>query len=56
MNVLIDSIRADSEYGELSRTILRNFEGKPLPMVAGGLCDGAQDVLSLALLSSIGKM
>ena len=55
MNVLIDSIRADSEYGELSRTILRNFEGKPLPMVAGGLCDGAQDVLSLALCEDTEK-
>lgn len=49
MNVLIDSIRADSEYGELKKSILRNFDIKPLPMVAGGLCDGAQDVLSLAL-------
>ena len=56
MNVLIDSIRADSEYGELSRTILRNFDGKPLPMVAGGLCDGAQDVLSLALCEDTEKV
>ena len=55
MNVLIDSIRADSEYRELSRNILRNFEGEPLPMVAGGLCDGAQDVLSLALLEDTDK-
>ena len=49
MNVLIDSIRADSEYVDLLGAVLRNFDVKPLPMVAGGLCDGAQDVLSLAL-------
>ena len=55
MNVLIDSIRSDSEYSELLRAVLRNFDGKPLPMVAGGLCDGAQDVLSLALLEDTEK-
>ena len=55
MNVLIDSIRADSEYGELLGAVLRNFDAKPLPMVAGGLCDGAQDVISLALCEDTEK-
>ena len=49
MNVLIDSIRADREYGELLENIAKNFSGKPLPSVAGGLCEGAQDALCLAL-------
>ena len=49
MNVLTDSIRADREYCELLTTIAKNFDSKPLPCVAGGLCEGAQDALCLAL-------
>lgn len=49
MNVLIDSIRQDREYTELLSSVKGNFKNKPLPIVAGGLCDGAQDVMALAL-------
>ena len=50
MNILIDSIRQDTEYRELSRLIKKNFSDKPFPCVAGGLCDGASDALIMSLL------
>ena len=50
MNILIDAIRQDSEYRELLNTIKKNFSGKTLPSVAGGLCDGAADALIMSLL------
>ena len=49
MNILIDSIRADGEYRALLETVKKNFTGKPLPALAGGLCTGAADALCLAL-------
>lgn len=49
MNILIDSIRSDGEYVELLKTLKGNFHKKPLPSVAGGLCEGAQDAMCLAL-------
>lgn len=49
MNILTDSVRADSEYGQLLKTLKNNFTSKPLPALAGGLCTGAADALCLAV-------
>ena len=50
MNILTDTIRQDSEYRELLKTIKRSFNEKPLPSVAGGLCEGAADSVIMSLL------
>ncbi len=50
MNILLDTIRQDSEYLELARIISKGFAAKPLPSVAGGLCEGAADALIMSLL------
>ena len=55
MNILTDAIRQDSEYRELLKVIKRNFSDKPLPSVAGGLCDGASDALIMSLLEDTAK-
>ena len=49
MNILTDSIRFDSEYGQLFETVKKNFKDKPLPVLAGGLCDGAADALCISM-------
>lgn len=55
MNVLTDSIRADSEYSQLLSVLKNNFKDKPLPALAGGLCPGAADALCLALIEDTQK-
>ena len=55
MNILTDAIRQDSEYCELLKTIKKNFSSKPLPSVAGGLCEGAADSLIMSLLEDTAK-
>ncbi len=50
MNILTDAIRQDSEYRDLAATVKKNFRDKPLPCVAGGLCDGASDALIMSLV------
>ncbi len=56
MSLLTQTIRQDSEYQQLLRTLERNFAGKPLPMLASGLCDGASDIFLVSLLQDSAKM
>lgn len=56
MNILTDSIRADGEYTQLLSVLKKNFKDKPLPALAGGLCIGAADALSLALIEDTQKI
>ena len=50
MSILTDSIRSDREYSQLLDTVKYNFKNKPLPILAGGLCEGAADALCISLL------
>ncbi len=54
-HLLLNCIRRDPEYGQLLRTLRRDFIGKPLPILASGLCEGAADLLLSAVLSDTGK-
>lgn len=56
MNILTDSIRFDSEYGQLFETVKKNFKDKPLPVLAGGLCDGAADALCISMTEDTGPL
>lgn len=56
MNILTDTIRADSEYSQLLSVLKKNFTDKPLPALAGGLCPGAADALCLALIEDTEKV
>ena len=55
MNLLTQTIRLDSEYRQLLSTLERNFRGKPLPVLASGLCEGASDVFLVAILEDTVK-
>ena len=55
MNLLTQTIRADSEYKQLLHTLERTFSGKPLPILASGLCDGAADVFLVSILQDSQK-
>ena len=50
MSLLTASIRLDSEYKQLLRTLERDFRTNPLPILASGLCDGASDAFLVSLL------
>lgn len=49
MNVLVDLLRLDREYGELCELVKQNFKVKSLPIVTSGISGGAQDALVLSL-------
>ena len=49
MNVLVDLLRLDREYGELCELVKQNFKVKSLPIVTSGVSGGAQDALVLSL-------
>lgn len=50
--VLPATIRADGEYAQLLETIRRESRAlKPRPILANGLCEGAQDALLVSLLN-----
>ena len=50
MSILTESIRRDSEYKQLLRTLENDFRLNPLPILASGLCDGAADAFLVSLL------
>ena len=50
MSILTQTIRKDTEYLQLLRTLERDFTAKPLPIVASGLCEGATEIFLAALL------
>ena len=50
MSILTDSIRLDGEYKQLLKTLERDFRLSPLPILASGLCDGAQDAMLVSLI------
>jgi len=51
MNVLIDGIRADREYGQLTSALCKmQGANTPLPLLVSGLCEGASDATCAALI------
>ncbi len=56
MNILTDSIRADSEYKGLLGVLEKNFTDKPLPALAGGLCAGASDALCISVTEDTARL
>ncbi len=50
MNILTSPIRMDPEYRQLQSTVKQVFRTSPLPVLASGLCEGAADALTVALL------
>ena len=54
MNILTDSIRSDSEYAELLRSIEKGKTARtPLPILVSGLCEGATDVTFVTLIEDL---
>ncbi len=51
MSILTDSIRRDTEYTQLLKTVERDFRSNPLPILASGLCEGASDAFLISLLT-----
>ena len=49
-NIITQQIRADREYIQLCELALQNFRVRSLPILANGLCDGAADALTSALV------
>ena len=51
MNILIDGIRADREYGQLRSALIKMQSARtPLPLLVTGLCEGASDAAVAALI------
>lgn len=51
MSLLNDTIRLDSEYGQLLHALEQSFRReKALPLLASGLCEGAGDAFLISLL------
>ncbi len=56
MNLLVDAIRQDGEYGQLLAAVKRGFRDKPLPLLANGLCEGASDAFITSLLQDTASL
>ncbi len=50
MSLLTQCIRTEPEYAQLRQATERAFRHSPLPILAGGLCDGAADAFLVSLL------
>jgi len=54
MNYLTDCVREDREYAQLLRAIHNLKTARtPLPILVGGLCDGATDAMYVSLLTDL---
>ncbi len=56
MSILTQCIRSDPEYGQLLRTVEQTFRGKPLPLLANGLCDGAADAFLISVIEDTARI
>lgn len=52
-NIVAEALRNDGEYRQLRETVARLTRGKPLPVVANGLCDGAALTLAAAICKDL---
>ncbi|MBP5270218.1 MAG: transcription-repair coupling factor [Clostridia bacterium] len=52
-SLITAAIRNDGEYRGLRETLERQMRGKPLPVVATGLCDGAAFALAAAICKDL---
>lgn len=58
MSIVTDCLRSDGEYAALLKNIRQNFEkdGKPLPILANGMCEGASDAFFVSVIEDMRKI